>query len=124
MSAYIESFIHRCKRGMSRFSEPTSEDNWPIEESENVIAIYRNDCGKDVAFTTHRLRWGGDSVSYTDIKETNIDETKTDAKTIHLINQDGGHFEVTIDGGEGNLRDAWEILHLLDKIQQSIKKQV
>lgn len=124
MSVYIESFIHRCKRRMSRLSGPTSEDNWQTEESENVIAIYRNDCGKDVAFTTHRLRWWGNSVSYTDIKETNIDETKTDAKTIHLINHDGENFEVTIDGGEGKLRDVWEILHLLDKIQQSIKKQV
>ena len=124
----VHSRAWRILRHLERFDTDPKASQYralfaDMSPDDTVLGVYRNaaaDSGCDVLVSDQGLRWrsGGKVifVRYGSIAKADVDEAKHEARTIRLALNDGEVVRLPIEGGEGKLRDAWEMLRFLIRV--------
>ena len=106
----------------------------PLRRGEIPLGVYENvsgECEDSVLVTTlglHSYRPGvWDSVGYEDIQSIErlpiaipSDKMRIDGLTLHLVS--GRSVDIPVRGGDGKLRDGWEVLRFLARVTDDLRR--
>lgn len=103
-----------------------------LRESEELIGTYRNDMTSTLNLLVvtnlgiHVCRGptgpGWEIIYYSDIEEVFTPPCKTKARSLTIQTREGKLTEIPVVGGEGRLRDAFEMLRFLIRVTDDLKR--
>lgn len=128
---------HRILERRDRYHDLSNPSTWPdwaravdLRDGEGLLGYYENDPGSLnelllISDQGLRLR-DGDMwrfLAYDDIDHTKFPLPKDTADHLEIATRSGSTFRIPVRGGQGRYRDAFSVLHFIDRAVGDVRRE-
>ncbi|BDA78465.1 hypothetical protein LPTSP3_g13950 [Leptospira kobayashii] len=126
MKKRIKELTHRILKKLKYFREEILNSHVKLSEDEELLGIYLNfndSEDQSVLFTDKGiynilLEKGNEFFRYEEIAKLEVIEEKNKAESIRITRKNGSNGIISIFGGEGKLREVWEVYRFLIRVTE------